>query len=157
MQMRHIDFVTPAPGHTAAEIFPILSDFERYPQLTDAVRSVAVTHAPDGVVVSTWEVYFRTGILRWTEEDRFDPSSYTITFNQTEGDVEYFAGAWTLEDGNDGCTVRFTADLDLGIPALGSILEPIAERALKDNIRAILNGLLAAADAGAAVPLARAA
>jgi ribosome-associated toxin RatA of RatAB toxin-antitoxin module len=142
--MQHIDFVTQAPGRTASEIYPILCDFERYPHLTAAVRSVQIQHASEGVTVSRWEVNFRGGILRWTEEDWFDPSTYTITFHQTEGDVERFDGTWQIEDVPGGCQVRFTAELDLGIPALGSILEPIAERALKDNIKSILAGLFAA-------------
>src|SRR5215471_2727191 len=141
--MRHIDFVTSAPGRGAAELYPLLCDFERYPEFTPAVRSVRVIDSADGVTVSSWEVLFRTGILRWTEEDRLDADAHTITFKQTQGDVEYFAGVWSLRDISDGCEVRFSADFDLGIPALGSILEPIAERALTDNIQAILAGMLA--------------
>ena len=141
--MRHIDFVTKASGRGADELYPLLCDFERYPEFTPAVRSVRLIEAGDGSTVSRWEVLFRTGILRWTEEDRLNPDAYTITFKQTEGDIEYFAGIWTLRDVADGCEVRFSADFDLGIPALGSILEPIAERALTDNIQAILDGLLA--------------
>jgi ribosome-associated toxin RatA of RatAB toxin-antitoxin module len=146
--MRHISFVTAAPGQTAAELYPVLRDFERYPALTKAVRSVTIHRADADLTVSSWEVNFRGGILRWTEEDRFDPATWTITFHQTAGDVERFDGTWRLEDAPDGCRVYFDADLDLGIPALGSILEPIAERALKDNIEAILLGLFAAPRSG---------
>jgi hypothetical protein len=43
---------------------------------------------------------------------------------------------------HDGCLIRFTARVDLGLPGLADLLEPIAEQALATNIRSILRGLL---------------
>src|SRR5918911_373804 len=102
--MRHLDIEVPASGRTAEDVYTILSDFERYPQHASAVRTVRVRPVSDGSVLSSWEVMFRTGLLRWTEEDHFEPETYTIRFRQTEGDIEHFAGQWRVYERPDGGT-----------------------------------------------------
>jgi ribosome-associated toxin RatA of RatAB toxin-antitoxin module len=142
--MRHVEIELPVPGRTAAEVYTILCTFERYPEHTGAVRSVRIAHAGDGRLWSSWEVGFRGAILRWTEADSFDRSGYAIRFRRTQGDLDHFVGAWEVVGTPQGCLVRFAADFDLGVPALSALLEPIAARALRQAIGAIVRGLLAA-------------
>ena len=142
--MRHVEILARAPGRTAAEMYRILSEFERYPEYASVVRSVDVERAADGRVTSTWEVEFRDGVLKWTEEDTFFPDTSTLAFKQIAGDVDDFAGQWVVRDDDGGCLIRFVADLDLGIPGLGDMLEPIAQQVLEENIRAIVAGLVGA-------------
>jgi len=142
--MRHVEIELPAPGRAAPEVYTLLGAFERYPELSGAVRSVRVAHAGDGRLWSSWDVCFQGGILRWTEEDSFDRKGYAIRCRLTGGDLSHFVGGWEVAERPDGCVVRFTADFDLGIGALAALLEPIAERALRKTIRAIVSGLLGA-------------
>lgn len=139
--MMNVRLVADIEGRSASDVFPTLCDFERYPELTDAVRDVQVVARDAERAISTWEVNFRKGILRWTEEDRFAPDEHRIVFNQIDGDVDHFAGSWELTTRNGGCRVSFDADFDMGIPSLRDIIEPIAADALDENIRAILTGL----------------
>lgn len=146
--MRHVDLQLSLAGRRAAQIYPLLCDFERYPTYTDQVQSVQVVAGGDDHTVSTWEVSFNRGLLRWTEEDRFDRTRHVIDFRQLQGDVDAFHGRWALHDDEHGCVVQFTADLDLGLPGLEGMLGPIAERALRDNVSAIIHGLLRVSGAG---------
>ena len=41
--MRTVRLRLHVPGKTASDVYETLADFERYPELSDAVRSVAVT------------------------------------------------------------------------------------------------------------------
>jgi len=134
------------PGKTASDVYQTLADFERYPELSDAVRSVAVTEVSQNRTVSQWEVTFRAGLLRWTEEDTLDPSALTITFHQLEGDIAVFDGFWQCVDAAQGSEVLFCATLDMGIPSLADALEPIAARTLTDNIVSIVRGLVGGAE-----------
>src|SRR5215813_11463057 len=134
------------PDKPANDVFQTLADFERYPERSDAVRSVAVTEVSENLTVSRWEVTFRAGLLRWTEEDTFDPGALTITFRQLEGDVAVFDGSWQCVDAAQGSEVLFSADLDLGIPGLADALEPIAARTLIANIISIVRGLVGGAE-----------
>ena len=145
------------PDKPASDVYQTLADFERYPDLSDAVRSVAATRVSENITVSNWEVTFRAGLLRWTEEDTFDPSAKSIAFRQLEGDAAVFDGSWQCLDAGPGSEIMFAARLDMGIPSLADALEPIAVRTLTGNIVAIVRGLtgraeLVASDVAVPVP-----
>jgi ribosome-associated toxin RatA of RatAB toxin-antitoxin module len=144
--MRTVRLRLHVPHKAAADVYETLADFDRYPRFSDAVRNVVVTAVSDDVAISQWEVTFRAGVLRWTEEDRFDRPARTIDFRQIEGDVAVFDGTWRCEDRADGCELIFCARLDMGIPSLADALEPIAVRTLIDNTVAIVTGLVGTAE-----------
>ena len=144
--MRTIRLGLYIPHKPASEIYAALADFGRYPELCDAVRNVAVTDVSDNLTVSQWEVSFRAGLLRWTEEDTFDSGALTITFRQLDGDIPVFDGSWQVVDAGPGSEVLFCARLDMGIPSLADALEPIAARTLIDNVVSIVRGLVGGAE-----------
>jgi ribosome-associated toxin RatA of RatAB toxin-antitoxin module len=144
--MRIISLRLHVPHRPASDVYATLADFERYPALCDAVQNVTVTEVSEHLTVSQWEVTFRAGLLRWTEEDTFDPGALTITFRQLEGDVAVFDGSWQCVDAARGSEVLFSASLDLGIPSLADALEPIAARTLIANIISIVRGLVGSAE-----------
>jgi ribosome-associated toxin RatA of RatAB toxin-antitoxin module len=157
--MRTVRLRLSVPRKPASEVYAALADFGRYPELCDGVRDVAVTEVSENLTVSSWEVTFRAGLLRWTEEDMFDPGALSITFHQIEGDIAVFDGSWQCLDAPQGSEIVFSATLDMGIPSLADALEPIAVRALTDNIVSIVRGLVGSAELVAsdvAVPVASA-
>jgi ribosome-associated toxin RatA of RatAB toxin-antitoxin module len=145
--MRTVTLTAHVPDTDLATAFARVGDFARYPALVpDVVRSVTVEpSAPGEPVVSAWEVFFRNGLLCWTEADHLHPETATIDFAQTVGDFEEFTGGWQLStvlvDGTPYVRVLFTADFDFGVPSLASIIDPVAERVLVETITAILRGL----------------
>ncbi|MGY1638697.1 type II toxin-antitoxin system RatA family toxin [Geodermatophilus sp. SYSU D00742] len=128
----------PVPADAA---YRRLRDFAAYPAHCPAVRTVTVTDVDGDAAVSRWEADFRNGVLRWTEQDTFDDPGRRISFVQLEGDVDVFRGSWRCRPGDGGCRITFTAEVDLGIPTLADVLEPIAVRALAENTTSILTGL----------------
>jgi ribosome-associated toxin RatA of RatAB toxin-antitoxin module len=126
---------------SASEAYAAICDFERYPELTDAVRSVEVSRRGDEFR-SAWEVNFRNGILRWVKRDTFDDRRLITTFEQLEGDFALFAGRWHAQPADTGCRVTFEAAFDLGIPSLSAILNPVAQRTLALTIDVIVRGLV---------------
>ena len=144
--MRTVRLRLHVPHQPASDVYATLADFERYPELSDAVRSVTVTDVSENRTVSRWEVAFRAGLLRWTEEDTFDPDALSITFRQLEGDVAVFDGSWQCLPAEPGSEILFAARLDMGIPSLADALEPIAVRTLTGNIVSIVRGLFGSAE-----------
>ena len=144
--MRTIRLRLHVPHKSASDVYTTLANFELYPTLCDAVQNVVVTEASGNVTVSQWEVTFRAGLLRWTEEDTFDPGTLTIEFRQLEGDIAVFDGSWQCVEAVPGSEVLFSARLDLGIPSLADALEPIAVRTLIANIISIVRGLFGSAE-----------
>src|SRR5580704_17014695 len=144
--MRSVRLRLQVPHKSANDVYATLADFERYPELSDAVRSVAITEVSENVTVSRWEVTFRAGLLRWIEEDTFYPDALSITFRQLDGDIAVFDGSWRCFDAAQGSEIVFAARLDMGIPSLADALEPIAVRTMTDNIVAIVRGLVGRAE-----------
>jgi putrescine aminotransferase len=132
-----------APGTDPAAAYERISDFARYPSMVDTVREVVVAEPDsDGSIRSQWTVRFRSGLLQWTERDVLDAAERTITFTQLEGDFHTFTGQWRIDQIDGGTVVVFEATFDLGMASLEAILDPIADAALRSNIRLIVEGLL---------------
>lgn len=140
--MKHVEIETLVPASDADTVFDRICDFSRYAEFTDAVRDITVRSMPDGVLESEWSVHFRNGILCWSERDRIDRTARSITFEQLDGDFDQFSGTWSVEPVGTDTRVLFTAVFDLGMPSLEAIIDPIAERALRENMESILRGLL---------------
>ncbi|MFI1764509.1 type II toxin-antitoxin system RatA family toxin [Streptomyces sp. NPDC020800] len=141
--MRSVRLDFQAHGVDAAQAYGRIRDFARYPDLVDTVRKVTVHPLlDDGSLHSDWEVDFRNGVLAWTEEDVFDDSALSITFRQLHGDFETFDGAWSVDGTDDGARVVFSAGFDFGLPTLANIVDPVAERVLRETIEHILRALL---------------
>jgi ribosome-associated toxin RatA of RatAB toxin-antitoxin module len=139
--MRHVEIRAFIRGLDADAVFDTLSDFRHYAELVDVVRSVEVSHQPDGTAISAWVVEFRNGLLRWTERDWFRRDCLRLDFDQIEGDFDEFHGGWILQPIADGVHVALIADFDFGVPSLASIVEPVAERVLTDVTHQILAGI----------------
>ncbi|MFE7570574.1 type II toxin-antitoxin system RatA family toxin [Streptomyces sp. NPDC057539] len=141
--MRSVHVRVRVHGVAAEAAFDQVSAFSRYSEFTEVIRSVTSRRESGTEEVSDWEVYFRNGILCWTEADRFDRDALTIAFEQIDGDFAEFAGVWRLVADGDDCVVDFSAEFDFGIPSLAGILDPVAERVFKETIARVVISLFA--------------
>lgn len=144
--MRSAQLTVRITGVDPGTAYERVKDFARYPELSPVVRSVVVHPQEGDEEHSDWEVYFRNGILRWTEADTFDATQRAIVFRQLHGDFEEFTGTWTVRPDGGGCLVEFAAEFDFGIPSLAGILDPVAERVLKETIAVVLTSLFPGAE-----------
>lgn len=144
--MRHVELEATVRAAGARQVFDAVIHWERYPDLAPHVRTTTVHEAGRDGGSSSWELYFRSGLLRWTEEETFAPDALLIAFRQTEGDFEEFSGQWQLCQRGDDVTVRFDADFSFGIPSLEGILDPIAERIVKETVAWALKGMFESVD-----------
>jgi ribosome-associated toxin RatA of RatAB toxin-antitoxin module len=145
--MRHVELRAWVRSEKARHVFENVLRWERYPRLAPHVRSAEVhTSYPEPEGSSSWELHFRSGLLRWTERDRFLPDRLEIRFEQTDGDFDTFSGSWRIEQRDDDVSVRFAADFDFGIPSLEGILDPIAERVIKETVAWAVTGLFERTD-----------
>ena len=141
-QIRQIAFVPETPDVTYAR----LADFSSYPELAPSVLRVEVSEEIRAgghrkSCRSAWEVAFRNGILCWTEADVFDYDLRTVAFEQVEGDLEVLRGRWSVVAAKTGSEIHFEAEFDLGLPGLEDFLEPVAQRALENNVRELVTRL----------------
>ncbi|TDD79193.1 SRPBCC family protein [Actinomadura rubrisoli] len=139
--MRHFALNAHLTGFSADEAYARISTFDAFVDYSDVIREISVTAEAGGEALSSWEVNFYDGILRWTERDTFDPAARTIAFEQTTGDMDTFHGRWAVLRTADGVTVEFTASFDLGMPFIADVLDPIALDALDATISRLMTGL----------------
>ncbi|MER6128947.1 SRPBCC family protein [Streptomyces sp. NPDC001795] len=141
--MRRVELSAEIDGVDPRKVFTELVRFEKYPDLTRHVKSAEVHQTlPHDTGRSSWELNFRSGLLCWTERETFLTSEGRIEFEQVEGDFDTMSGAWRLAPrSGGGCDVHFRADFDFGIASMESILDPIAERVIKETIARAVVGL----------------
>jgi ribosome-associated toxin RatA of RatAB toxin-antitoxin module len=128
-----------AHGVSVDEAFRIVRQFERYPELApETVKGVVVQRESDDTLRCEWVVYFRSGLLRWSEIDVIDDAAKTIHFHQLDGDFEVFEGGWNVEQADDGTIhLVFAARFDFGVPSLEAIVNPVACRVLVETMERI--------------------
>ena len=152
--MRTVELDAVVAGISAGTVFDNVVRFERYPELAPHVQSATVHQAyPDPTGRSSWELHFRSGLLRWSEGERFDRDALRIEFEQETGDFDSFRGFWTLRQRGPDTVVRFEAQFDFGIASLEGILDPIAERVIRETVAWALVGMFAQVDFGGTVEL----
>lgn len=139
--MRLVEAYAIVPTTPAEVVFDGIRRFERYPDLARHVQTTAVLESGDATGRSSWELHFRSGLLRWTERERFAPGELRLEFEQIEGDFERFAGRWQLQPSDPGTRVYFRAEFDFGIPSMEGILDPIAERVIRETVHAVVVGM----------------
>ncbi len=137
-------------------VYGRLADFGRYPEFAPSVIGVDLHGASEAEGAdscrSTWEVTFRNGVMRWTEIDHFHRDRLAIEFEQEEGDLALLRGRWLVEPDGADARIDFELEFDLGLPGLETYLEPVAERALLENMQEIVRHLFASADLTEAAP-----
>ncbi|GIF14552.1 SRPBCC family protein [Actinoplanes teichomyceticus] len=129
--------------NTAADyVLQQIARFDQYPTLAPHVNATTVhTGLPEPVGSSSWELHFRSGLLRWTEQERFLTDQLRIEFAQTDGDFDEFSGVWQLRQDGADTALSFRCDFDFGIPSLEGILDPIAERVIRETAAWAVAGL----------------
>jgi ribosome-associated toxin RatA of RatAB toxin-antitoxin module len=144
--MRHVQLDASIPGVDPGTVFDNILRFERYPALAPHVQSVTVSQTvPSPTGVSAWELHFRSGLLRWSEQERFLRGERRLEFEQTQGDFDSFAGFWVFQPEGGEVRVHFQADFDFGIPSLEGILDPIAERVIRETVAWAVVGMFSQA------------
>ncbi|GGS25331.1 hypothetical protein GCM10010252_75500 [Streptomyces aureoverticillatus] len=140
--MRHVELDAVVVGESAQAVYESLARFDRFPDLAPHVSSTTVHGTPTAAeAASSWELHFRSGLLRWTEADHFARQDGEIRFTQQDGDFDTFAGKWAFTQQGADVGVHFEVDFDFGIPSLQGILDPIAERVIKETVAWAVTGL----------------
>lgn len=130
-----------APTLGADEMLARLHDFERYPSYTSTVIEVRTERADELRSRTAWEVVFRNGTLKWVEDEVLDPGLRRIEFVSVSGDLERFEGHWVVQPLGDGSAVTFDVEFESGLGTLSEMVDPVAERTLRDSFDTVLRAL----------------
>lgn len=125
----------------AREVYELAKDQERFPEFMPDVESVTVLARDADRVVTRWKTLVEDAPIEWTEEDRFDDGTTTITYRLLEGDLDVFEGTWTFAERGGRAEVRLGVEYDFGVPTLAELIGPTLERKVRENAEMMLAGL----------------
>jgi ribosome-associated toxin RatA of RatAB toxin-antitoxin module len=112
----------------------------------DHVRAVEVQERGANYRLTAWELDCEGFIMRWIEREEIDHQRYRIDYRQLRGDLAEWQGYWQLEPlTGETCRVILSVQFDIGIPMLSDMLDPVAERAIRDSSRKMLISLASVA------------
>jgi ribosome-associated toxin RatA of RatAB toxin-antitoxin module len=124
-------------------VWTTVLDIERYSDVMENVRWAKVL-TTNGASERTcaWSVTLKGSILEWEEVEHIDHDARVVEFHQLRGDMQVFEGRWTLEPRGPGAThVAFDVAFEIGIPLLAEMLNPVAQRSLRENCTEMLRGI----------------
>lgn len=142
--MQTVTIESVVTGWTPADVYERLKDSDVYVKLApEQVKSVVTEAVPEpDEAITHWEIYFRNGLLCWSERDHYDDEKCTIRFEQLDGDFDVFEGDWVVAAGSEtDVLLTFTAHFDFGVPSLEAIIEPVAIRVLRQAMGRIIGKL----------------
>ena len=152
MPLVEVTEIIPAP---VEPLWDVIADVEAYPRLMSHVRSLKIVEEGEGYRITDWEIDCKGFIMRWTEREESDRAKLRVDYRQIRGDMEVFEGFWQLRDlGGGRSEVTLSVHFEIGVPMLAEMLNPVAERAIRENSRKMLEsiaaGITAPQDAAAA-------
>jgi ribosome-associated toxin RatA of RatAB toxin-antitoxin module len=135
------------PGLSVSRIWAVVRDIGAYATFMDHVLRIDVVEAASDRLVTDWTVIFNGNELQWNEIDIIHDATRTITFSQTEGDLEVWRGSVEVMGDASNSEARYTVEFDLGIPALADLLHPLGSKAVKANCQQMLEAIAQIASA----------
>jgi ribosome-associated toxin RatA of RatAB toxin-antitoxin module len=135
-----IDLLIRAP---IERVWDTVVDIEGYQDSMDTVRSVRIIEQDNECRRrAAWSVLLKGAILEWEEEEHLDHETHRVVFKQIRGDLEHFDGHWALHTlGPEQTRVVFEVVFEIGIPMLADMLNPAAQRSLRENCTEMLQGV----------------
>lgn len=126
---------------SADQVWQAILASDQFPSYMTVVRNVTILASDGQTRRTSWEVLLRGSVLQWVEQEQIDAPARRLEFNQVSGDMAYMVGWWQVSEVDGATTVELHVDFDIGIPLLADMLNPLAERALRENAKIMLNRL----------------
>lgn len=126
---------------SATELFPIISNFEKYPDMMEGVKQVNILEKGDGYSISEWISEVDGRVIKWVERDYIKPQENRIDFELVKGDLKTFDGFWQLDEGEESTKVIFSIGFEFGIPMIAPLIHPLLAKKLRENMKQMLSDL----------------
>ncbi|MFN3689448.1 MAG: type II toxin-antitoxin system RatA family toxin [Fimbriimonadales bacterium] len=143
-----LETVIHAPLET---VYAVARDVEAFPRFMPDVKSVKILEqSADGSRTLTEWVAYASQLklqVKWTEEDLWDDANHTCRFRQVKGDYDQMEGLWEFLPHPEGTLFRSVLDYELRVPLLGAIVQKVVHHLVTLNLKGILEGVKARAEA----------
>ncbi|MEQ1710395.1 MAG: type II toxin-antitoxin system RatA family toxin [Hyphomicrobium sp.] len=120
---------------TAAQMFALVADVERYPEFLPLCESLVVTsresRGTDTVLIATMGIGYKAIRERFTTRVTLQPDAHTILVEYLDGPFKRLENRWRLIDMPGGSEVDFFIDYEFRSIALGLLMGAMFDTAFR--------------------------
>lgn len=123
-------------AHSAANMFALVGDIERYPEFVPMCEALTVrsTRERDGrtIRIADMTVGYKAIRETFTSQVLLKPDEYAIDVKYLDGPFRYLDNRWRFEPaGDDACIVHFYIDYEFKSRILGALMGAMFDRAFR--------------------------
>ena len=113
--------------YSAADVYAIVNDVERYPEFLKWCQMAQVVEANDEEIVARMTLAARGLKESLVTRNRLT-SDRQISLSLVEGPFKHFSGDWTFTPLGDGCRVHLALEFELASSILSVLAAPFLHR-----------------------------
>jgi coenzyme Q-binding protein COQ10 len=122
--------------HSAAQMFALVADVERYPEfvpLCESLRIVRRAQSGEGIetIVAAMSVGYKAIRESFTSRVELDHPRLRIDVEYVDGPFKYLENRWTFRDTPDGSEVGFYINYEFKSFALGLLMGAVFDKAFR--------------------------
>ena len=131
-------------------VYAIAKDNRSFPEFMADVKSLTIVSEEDNRVVSDWVGTVPTfGLkVRWQQEDVWNDSTHTCTFNQLSGDYDQMDGTWEFREVDGGTQFNSVVNYEYKVPGLGPLVGKVIHGIVVKNMEGVLGAIKQRAEGG---------
>ena len=123
-------------AHSAANMFALVADVERYPEFLPMCEALAVRSRRERdhreMIVADMTVGYKAIRETFTSQVLLDREAETISVKYIDGPFKYLTNEWRFEPrGAGACTVHFFIDYEFKSRILGAVMGAMFDRAFR--------------------------
>ncbi len=127
------------------KVFAIARDAEKYPEYMPDVKSIEIiSKSEDGNSLTTkWSGKIpQFGLtVRWTQDEKWEPTSHRSEFKQSQGDYDKLEGWWKFTVEGSGTRFDSWLDYEYNVPLVGPLLKKVVHHIVQQNIDGIMKAI----------------
>ncbi|MBL8061133.1 MAG: SRPBCC family protein [Chthonomonas sp.] len=131
------------------KVYAIAKDNRSFPEFMSDVKSLTIVAEEGNRVVSDWVGVVPTfGLkVRWQQEDIWNDSIHTCTFNQISGDYDEMNGTWEFSEVAGGTQFKSIVNYEYKVPGLGPLVGKVIHGIVIKNMEGVLGAIKQRAEA----------
>lgn len=127
-------------------VYAIARHVEAFPEFMADLQSLKVLErSEDGRrTVTEWVGMIQAVKMkvRWTQEDRWDDTTYRDDFRMIQGDLDRMEGYWQFTPIAENRTLfESVVDYDINIPMIGPMVKGLVKKLMTENLQATLEAI----------------
>ncbi len=126
-------------------VYAIARNVEAFPEFMADLRSLTVLERSDdgNRTVTEWTGLIREFkmVVKWTQEDLWNPETHRDEFKMLKGDMTSMSGYWQFAADGDATRFDSVMDYEYDVPLFGPMIKNLIKKNMTDNIQATLEAI----------------